>query len=126
MNSWTPEQWGIFFGGLGLFMTTAVIPLLQILMNRKMNRNDEKATAARAILAAKVAEVHDDAKTIKSQTNGLTAALITSTSAIAEEKGHAKGLAEGESKQKQAAATETKLIDALKQSSTPVQSETAT
>lgn len=36
MGSWTPEQWGVFFGGLAILITTGIIPIInQVLSHRK-------------------------------------------------------------------------------------------
>lgn len=93
MSSWTPQDWGIFFGGLGLLITTAVIPLLQILMNRKINRNDVKATVARAELVAEM-------KVVKHQTNDITSQLAATKLAQGTAEGHAAGMIEGAAQEK--------------------------
>lgn len=62
MHDWTPEQWGVFLGALALFITTAIIPLMQILTNRKVNKLEKKVEASAAVSDdnnIKLTEVHN-------------------------------------------------------------------
>lgn len=74
MSNWTPEQWGIFFAALALFISTAITPLFQMWLNRGVNKKiaavDQKVTDS-AIVSdqnnAKLTQIHGETVALKAQ-----------------------------------------------------------
>lgn len=57
MRDWTPEQWGLFFASLSLLITTAITPLVQIILTRGTNKKIKHGVEVSEHNAEKLSEV---------------------------------------------------------------------
>lgn len=95
MSNWTPEQWAFFLGGLGLFITSAIIPLVQVILNRGVTRKIAAVDAKVEASAAVSDSNSTDLAVLKHQTNDMSVRLQASSKAQGTAEGREAGRIEG-------------------------------